>query len=227
MELVFSDGSQFELSYELLRVYSPSAEVRGHGPGQEVLQVGKRDVDIVTLEPVGNYAVQPTFSDGHSTGIYSWDYLFWLGTNRDSCGGNTSSASRRPGQAASRAPRLSSSGRNQNSGAAPRLSPSMWPTPLPAATSPFEVVLINPYELGRQPFGLAEPAALLKRAGFAVACLDLSLQKLDPDILRNARLVALLCGHAYRHPHRGARPCPTSDGSPRRRTSASTGSTRP
>ena len=83
MELVFSDGSQFELSYELLRVYSPSAEVRGHGPGQEVLQVGKREVDISTLEPVGNYAVQPTFSDGHSTGIYSWDYLFWLGTNRD------------------------------------------------------------------------------------------------------------------------------------------------
>jgi DUF971 family protein len=83
MELVFSDGSQFELSYELLRVYSPSAEVRGHGPGQEVLQVGKGEVDISTLEPVGNYAVQPTFSDGHSTGIYSWDYLFWLGTNRD------------------------------------------------------------------------------------------------------------------------------------------------
>ena len=71
MELVFSDGSQFELSYELLRVYPPSAEVRGHGPGQEVLQVGKAEVDISNLEPVGNYAVQPTFSDGHSTGIYS------------------------------------------------------------------------------------------------------------------------------------------------------------
>jgi len=83
MELVFSDGSQFELSYELLRVYSPSAEVRGHGPGQEVLQVGKGDVDISTLEPSGSYAVQPTFSDGHSTGIYSWDYLYWLGKNRD------------------------------------------------------------------------------------------------------------------------------------------------
>lgn len=83
MELVFSDGSRFELSYELLRVYSPSAEVRGHGPGQEVLQVGKGEVDISVLEPVGNYAVQPTFSDGHSTGIYSWDYLFWLGSNRD------------------------------------------------------------------------------------------------------------------------------------------------
>ena len=83
MELVFSDGSRFELSYELLRVYSPSAEVRGHGPGQEVLQVGKRDVDILSLEPSGSYAVQPTFSDGHSTGIYSWDYLYWLGKNRE------------------------------------------------------------------------------------------------------------------------------------------------
>ena len=83
MELVFSDGSRFELSYELLRVYSPSAEVRGHGPGQEVLQVGKSDVNISTLEPIGSYAVQPTFSDGHSTGIYSWDYLYWLGKNRD------------------------------------------------------------------------------------------------------------------------------------------------
>jgi DUF971 family protein len=83
MELVFPDGSRFELSYELLRVYSPSAEVRGHGPGQEVLQVGKRDVDISALEPSGSYAVQPTFSDGHSTGIYSWDYLYWLGKNRE------------------------------------------------------------------------------------------------------------------------------------------------
>jgi DUF971 family protein len=83
MELVFSDGSRFDLSYELLRVYSPSAEVRGHGPGQEVLQVGKRDVDILSLEPSGSYAVQPTFSDGHSTGIYSWDYLYWLGQNRE------------------------------------------------------------------------------------------------------------------------------------------------
>jgi len=83
MELAYSDGSKFELSYELLRVYSPSAEVRGHGPGQEVLQVGKCEVDITTLEPSGSYAVQPTFSDGHSTGIYSWDYLYWLGKNRD------------------------------------------------------------------------------------------------------------------------------------------------
>jgi len=83
MEIAFSDGSQFELSYELLRVYSPSAEVRGHGPGQEVLQAGKRDVEILSLEPSGSYAVQPTFSDGHNTGIYSWDYLYWLGENRE------------------------------------------------------------------------------------------------------------------------------------------------
>ena len=83
MEIAFSDGSRFELSYELLRVYSPSAEVRGHGPGQEVLQVGKRDVEILSLEPAGSYAVTPTFSDGHSTGIYSWEYLYSLGENRE------------------------------------------------------------------------------------------------------------------------------------------------
>jgi len=83
MEISFADGKSFKLSYELLRVYSPSAEVRGHGPGQEVLQVGKRQVDITTLEPVGSYAVQPVFSDGHSTGIYSWDYLYELGENQD------------------------------------------------------------------------------------------------------------------------------------------------
>ena len=83
MEVAFSDGKRFEVSYELLRVYSPSAEVQGHGPGEEVLQVGKRDVDIVALEPVGNYAVQPTFSDGHDTGIYSWERLYRLGANRD------------------------------------------------------------------------------------------------------------------------------------------------
>ena len=83
MEIAFSDGSQFELSYELLRVYSPSAEVRGHGPGQEVLQAGKRDVEIRHVEPVGSYAIQPTFSDGHATGIYSWDYLYQLGVEQD------------------------------------------------------------------------------------------------------------------------------------------------
>ena len=83
LEIAFSDGARFELSYEFLRVYSPSAEVRGHGPGQEVLQAGKKDVDILSLEPVGSYAVQPHFSDGHATGIYSWDYLYELGANRE------------------------------------------------------------------------------------------------------------------------------------------------
>jgi DUF971 family protein len=83
MEIAFDDGRAFRLPYEYLRVYSPSAEVRGHGPGQEVLQIGKRDVDIRSLEPVGSYAVQPTFSDGHATGIYSWDYLYELGVEQD------------------------------------------------------------------------------------------------------------------------------------------------
>ena len=79
LEVGFADGSLFRLPFELMRVYSPSAEVQGHGPGQEVLQTGKRAVEIVSLEPVGNYAVKPTFSDGHDTGIYSWDYLYFLG----------------------------------------------------------------------------------------------------------------------------------------------------
>ena len=83
LEIAFSDGARFELSFEFLRVHSPSAEVRGHGPGQEVLQTGKREVDVRALEPVGNYALQPTFSDGHATGIYSWDYLYELGRDRD------------------------------------------------------------------------------------------------------------------------------------------------
>jgi DUF971 family protein len=83
LEIAFSDGRSFRLPYEFLRVYSPSAEVRGHGPGQEVLQVGKRAVEIRALEPVGSYAVQPQFSDGHSTGIYAWDYLYQLGENQE------------------------------------------------------------------------------------------------------------------------------------------------
>jgi DUF971 family protein len=83
MEIAFDDGKTFRLPYEYLRVFSPSAEVRGHGPGQEVLQVGKRDVEIKSLEPVGSYAVQPTFSDGHATGIYSWDYLYELGEEQE------------------------------------------------------------------------------------------------------------------------------------------------
>ena len=83
LELVFDDGKKFNLSCEYLRVYSPSAEVAGHGPGQEVLQVGKEDINISALEPVGNYAVKIIFDDGHSTGIYTWDYLYDLGANYD------------------------------------------------------------------------------------------------------------------------------------------------
>lgn len=83
MEVTFADGQIFRLPYEFLRVYSPSAEVRGHGPGQEVLQTGKQAVEITALEPVGSYAVQPAFSDGHNTGIYSWDYLYHLGQNQE------------------------------------------------------------------------------------------------------------------------------------------------
>jgi DUF971 family protein len=84
MEVAFDDGRTFRLPYEYLRVFSPSAEVRGHGPGQEVLQVGKKDIEIRQVEPVGSYAIQPTFSDGHATGIYSWDYLYQLGIEQDS-----------------------------------------------------------------------------------------------------------------------------------------------
>ena len=83
LEVVFSDGAAFRIPFELMRVYSPSAEVQGHGPGQEVLQTGKRDVTLVDLAPVGNYAVQPTFSDGHDSGIFSWDYLYELGQRGD------------------------------------------------------------------------------------------------------------------------------------------------
>ncbi|MDO8890517.1 MAG: DUF971 domain-containing protein [Sulfurimicrobium sp.] len=83
LELAFDNGSSFRLPSEFLRVYSPSAEVRGHGPGQETLQVGKRDVEIKGIEPVGNYAVVLQFSDGHDSGIYSWDYLYDLGMNQD------------------------------------------------------------------------------------------------------------------------------------------------
>jgi DUF971 family protein len=83
LEISFSDGASFRIPFELMRVYSPSAEVQGHGPGQEVLQTGKRDVELVGLDPVGNYAVQPAFSDGHDTGIFSWDYLYFLGSQQD------------------------------------------------------------------------------------------------------------------------------------------------
>jgi DUF971 family protein len=82
LEISFDDGKSYTLSCEYLRVYSPSAEVRGHGPGQEVLQEGKMDVEITAVEPVGHYAVKLVFSDGHDTGLYSWDYLYSLGENR-------------------------------------------------------------------------------------------------------------------------------------------------
>ena len=82
LEVGFNDGTVFRLPFELMRVYSPSAEVQGHGKGQEVLQTGKREVGLLGLEPVGNYAVQPSFSDGHDTGIFSWDYLYFLGSQQ-------------------------------------------------------------------------------------------------------------------------------------------------
>ena len=83
LEVSFDNGQSFRLPFELLRVLSPSAEVQGHGPGQEVLQTGKRHVGILSLEPVGNYGVQPSFSDGHNSGIFSWDYLHFLGVNQE------------------------------------------------------------------------------------------------------------------------------------------------
>jgi len=83
LEITFADGSTFKLPCEFLRVYSPSAEVRGHGPGQEVLQAGKKDVQILRIEPVGSYAVQFSFSDGHDTGIYSWDLLYDYGRRQE------------------------------------------------------------------------------------------------------------------------------------------------
>ena len=82
LEAGFADGSIFRIPFELMRVYSPSAEVQGHGPGQEVLQTGKRTVEVVQVEPVGNYGIKPTFSDGHDSGIFSWDYLYFLGSQQ-------------------------------------------------------------------------------------------------------------------------------------------------
>jgi DUF971 family protein len=81
LEVGFADGKTFRIPFELMRVYSPSAEVQGHGPGQEVLQTGKREVGVVQLEPVGNYGIKPTFSDGHDSGIFTWDYLYFLGSD--------------------------------------------------------------------------------------------------------------------------------------------------
>ncbi|WP_234265246.1 gamma-butyrobetaine hydroxylase-like domain-containing protein [Hydrogenophaga sp. NFH-34] len=83
LEVLFSDGQTFRIPFELMRVCSPSAEVQGHGPGQATLQSGKRDVQIVALEPVGHYAVRPTFSDGHDSGLFTWEYLYTLGARQD------------------------------------------------------------------------------------------------------------------------------------------------
>ncbi len=83
LEIAFDDGQRFRLPFEFLRVYSPSAEVRGHGPGEEVLQTGKRDVTIESVDTVGLYALQPMFSDGHDSGLYSWEYLYGLGLHQD------------------------------------------------------------------------------------------------------------------------------------------------
>ena len=84
LEVTFIDGDHYTLPFEYLRVYSPSAEVKGHGPGQETLLTGKRNVGITAIEPVGNYAIQPHFDDGHTSGIFSWDYLYWLGDEQAS-----------------------------------------------------------------------------------------------------------------------------------------------
>lgn len=82
LEVGFTGGETYRIPFELMRIYSPSAEVQGHGPGQEVLQTGKRGVELAALDPVGNYAVQPRFSDGHDTGIFSWEYLHFLGSQQ-------------------------------------------------------------------------------------------------------------------------------------------------
>lgn len=82
LEVSFSDGATFRIPFELMRIYSPSAEVQGHGPGQEVLQTGKRTIGVEGLEPVGNYAIKPTFSDGHDSGLFTWEYLYFLGSEQ-------------------------------------------------------------------------------------------------------------------------------------------------
>ena len=83
LEIAFDDGARYKLPFEFLRVYSPSAEVRGHGPGQEVLQTGKRNVMITSVDPIGTYAIKLTFDDGHDSGLYSWEYLHDLGMHMD------------------------------------------------------------------------------------------------------------------------------------------------
>jgi DUF971 family protein len=83
LELTFDDGANYKLPFEFLRVYSPSAEVRGHGPGQETLQVGKRNVMLTDIDPAGSYAVKLTFDDGHDSGLYTWEYLCELGKHQE------------------------------------------------------------------------------------------------------------------------------------------------
>jgi DUF971 family protein len=102
LEVSYSDGKTFRIPFELLRVYSPSAEVQGHGPGQEVLQTGKRDVGINTIEPVGNYAIKPFFSDGHESGLYTWEYLYQLGSQQDALWQQYLQRLKRPGWIATR-----------------------------------------------------------------------------------------------------------------------------
>lgn len=113
LEIAFADGKTFSLPCEFLRVYSPSAEVRGHGPGQEVLQMGKKTIEITAIEPVGTYAIHPQFSDGHNTGIYSWDLLYDYGLRREKMWVHYLERLEKAG--ASRVPSPSSSGRIQNS----------------------------------------------------------------------------------------------------------------
>ncbi|MEY2621712.1 MAG: hypothetical protein RIT26_1532 [Pseudomonadota bacterium] len=83
LEILFANGESYRIPFELMRVFSPSAEVQGHGPGQEVLQTGKRGVGLLDVEPVGNYGIKPTFSDGHDSGIFSWTYLYFLASQQD------------------------------------------------------------------------------------------------------------------------------------------------
>lgn len=134
LEIGFIDGAEFRLPFELLRVYSPSAEVRGHGPGQEVLQVGKRDVAIDAVEPVGHYAIQPRFSDGHATGLYAWDYLHWLGTNQDSLWRDYLARLEAAGASRDAAP--AASGAAASTAAATRAAPPTGAMPDPTTGSP-------------------------------------------------------------------------------------------
>jgi DUF971 family protein len=133
LEVSFDDGSTFKLPCEFLRVYSPSAEVRGHGPGQEVLQVGKRNVEITSIEPVGTYAIQPCFSDGHNTGIYSWDLLYDFGLHQDEMWRRYLSGSRRLAPAASRSRDSKRGRRPSKAGHGPHGRPGQLLRPRPPA----------------------------------------------------------------------------------------------